>query len=399
MYAKTKFRALTAFALLFLTAVILLLASDMKADAGGYGGDGCGVNGGEISWSVDTQTGVLTISGTGEMAEYSEKNEKAPWRSYRAYITSVVIEDGITNIGSYAFYTMYKIESISVPETVMRIGQYAFNGCSHLVDINIPENIKSIGESAFYGTGYYYDTSYWEKDCVLYVDGALIMTRYELDASYTVREGTKVIAEGAFSGHSELTKVTLPESVNGIGHYAFRGCSNMAEINFPQGLTEIGYRAFYRCSSLTEITVPDSVTEIGEGAFGECLSLKSITLPFVGKAEHMDMYGGVENVTIYHPFGYVFAGTSYGDRNDVKWHDVISQRSYISGLQDPWGGGGYVVPPSLKNVTVTGGVIFPGAFNNCTRVKRIVLGDGVSEIGDWAFRNCSSLDELIIGKI
>ena len=79
MYAKTKFRALALFAILFLTAIILLLTSDMKADAVIYGGDGCGVNGGEISWSVDTQTGVLTVSGRGEMAEYSENYEKSPW--------------------------------------------------------------------------------------------------------------------------------------------------------------------------------------------------------------------------------------------------------------------------------------------------------------------------------
>ena len=181
MKTKIDFKPFIMMIAILTVALTLLCSTEMKADAGIYGGESGGASGDNISWSVDTSIGVLTISGSGEMAEFTERNAKSPWRSYGAYIKTVIIEDGITNISDYAFCKMQHITEIRVPDSVTRIGAYAFAECPVLKSVNIPATVHSIGEKSFDKSGIYYDMSAWDNGYVLYVDNALVMTKILLD--------------------------------------------------------------------------------------------------------------------------------------------------------------------------------------------------------------------------
>ena len=105
----------------------------------------CGAN---LTWNLTG--GVLTISGTGAMTNYSDSNH-APWYDNRSSITSVTIGNGVTSIGYYAFRSCSSLTTITIPSSVTRIGGYAFNKCSSLTAITIPNSVTSIGNYAFYG--------------------------------------------------------------------------------------------------------------------------------------------------------------------------------------------------------------------------------------------------------
>ena len=183
----------------------------------------CGEN---LTWTL-SDDGVLTISGTGAMTDYSYSSS-APWYSSRSSITSVIISDGVTSIGKYAFYDCRSLTSVTIPNSVTSIGAYAFEDCSGLTSVTIPNSVKSIGSQAF-------------------------------------------------SGCSSLTSVTIPNSVTSIGNSAFSDCTGLTSVTIPGSVTSIGYCAFYSCTSLTSVTIPNSVTSIGEGAFWGCTGLTSVT--------------------------------------------------------------------------------------------------------------------------
>lgn len=122
----------------------MLLPMMAMADKSGTCGD-------NLTWTLVESTGTLTISGSGAMKNYSNSNTStlAPWNSDRTKILAVVIENGVTTIGNYAFYFCQKLTSVSIPNSVTSIGSYAFDGCSSLISIMIPNSVTSIGEDAF----------------------------------------------------------------------------------------------------------------------------------------------------------------------------------------------------------------------------------------------------------
>ena len=124
-----------------------LLLSPITAKAAEDSGT-CGKDGDKVTWSYDA--GTLTISGTGEMADYSNSSQ-SPWYGYRNDIENVAIGDGVTSIGKYAFYECSSLTSITIPDGVTSIGTYAFRNCSSLTSITIPNSVTSIGDCAFYG--------------------------------------------------------------------------------------------------------------------------------------------------------------------------------------------------------------------------------------------------------
>ena len=167
-------------------------------------------------------------------------------------VKKIVIEDGVTSIGDYAFRGCSSLTSITLPDSVTSIGDCAFVFCVGLSSITLPDSVTSIGDSAF-------------KNCSSLT-------------SITIPDRVTSIEPYAFDNCSSLTSITIPNSVTSIGASAFYNCRSLTSITIPDRVTSIESRAFTGCSSLTSITIPDSVTSIGESAFSNCSSLQTISL-------------------------------------------------------------------------------------------------------------------------
>ena len=255
----------------------------------------------------------------------------------KKFVTSVEIpaeHNGVKviGIGYEAFKDCTKLTSITIPDSVTRIENSAFHNCVGLTSVTIPANVKSIGSYAF-------------SDC--------------------------------FS----LTSVIIPASVNSISSYAFADCISLSYVTISNGVSSIERYAFSNCERLTSVTIPKSVTSIGEAAFSGCSALKSITIPFVGNKK-------TANENERYPFGYIFGTKSYRGGVLTRQDDIGLMTVSLTNM--------YYIPSSLKSVTVTGGEIVYGAFNNCSELTAVTIGTGVETISDYAFRSCSALTSVTI---
>ena len=145
-------------------------------------------------------------------------------------LIKVVIPDGVTSIGSFAFYECLSLDDVRIPGSVRTIESFAFDSCSSLLHISIPDGVCSIGDSAF-------------------------------------RNSTS------------LGDISIPDSVTFIGECAFRKCGALTKARLPEQLTILSVKLFSECACLTNIRIPDSVTSIGYQAFAGCSRLKSLAVP------------------------------------------------------------------------------------------------------------------------
>ena len=221
---------------------ILLIALFMGLSANAKSSGTCGP---DLKWHL-TDDGVLTITGKGEMYGYSNRG---PWGSS---IKRVIIGDGVTTIGQYAFSGCNSLTSVIIPNSVTTIGNSAFSYCSSLTSVTIPNSVTTIGGYAF-------------SSC-----GSL--------TSVTIPNSVTTIGGYAFSSCGSLTSVNIPNSVTTIEVYAFSGCISLTSVTIPNSVTTIGGWAFSDCSSLTSVTIPNSVTTIGSEAFSDCTNLQKVNI-------------------------------------------------------------------------------------------------------------------------
>ena len=250
-----------------------LCSADMMADVVTW-------TSGDITATFDGST--LTISGQGAIPDFSEEFDFSLWRDgyYRGDINKIVIEDGVTHIGNYAFADCYYFSSITIPSSVTSIGEYAFYQCETLTSIEFPEggtsSLTSIGESAFYNCE--------ALASVTIPEGVTSIERHTFDgcknlASISIPETVTYISESAFSNCKNLASISIPETVTSIGEYAFFDCEALASVTIPEGVTYIERYTFDGCKNLASITIPETVTYIGEYAFFDCEALASVTIP------------------------------------------------------------------------------------------------------------------------
>ena len=214
-------------------------------------------------------------------------------------LTSVSIGNSVTSIGDYAFYGCSFLTSVTIGNSLTSIGKNAFFNCSSLTSINLPESVTNIWYGAFDNTGIYNDESNWENN-VLYIDNCLIALKCNIEGEYTIKDGVRLIAGGAFWNQNNMTKVNFPNSVKSISalafstinitsleipnnvknieERAFRGCRYLSTITLGDGLTCIEDKVFQDCRALTSITIPNSITRVGVRSFENCSSLTSVTI-------------------------------------------------------------------------------------------------------------------------
>lgn len=364
------------FALILILSMLLALCP-LGAFAETYSGT-CGTN---VTWSFDSETGVLTISGEGAIAGYQTVSN-VPWNTYKDSILYVVIEDGVTSVGQYAFTDLSKLTVVIIPESVTKIGSDAFSHCSSLTSIDIPDSVKLIGSSAFYSC-----TSL---------------------TSIEIPDGVTEIGLTTFSNCTSLTSIVLPDSITKIGTGAFSYCTSLksiyitdieawlnikfdymtasplyngadlylnnekvTDVVIPDSITSIGNYAFYNCKSLTSVIIPDSVTSIGEHAFIYCYDLTNITIP--------DSIATIGT----HAFYSCRSLTNIDIPDSVTSIDALTF-SYCE---------------SLENVKIGNSVTSIGenAFYNCKSLTSITIPDSVSDIDDSAFKRCDNLTTVIYG--
>lgn len=385
-----------------------------------------GVDGINTTWSFDRDTGCLTITGQGEM---DGENLTRPWDELASLITSVVIEDGVTSIKSYAFencvnlqsvviaesvekignkafcncsslteitlpsklqsieYDLFSgctsLEEIVIPDDVTEIGNFAFKNCTSLSDITFGTKITSIGEGAFNGTAWLEN----QRDWVI-ISGVLL--KYKgADESVVIPDGIATISERAFEDVASLKKVSIPSSVKTIGYSAFWGCSSLEEVGLTEGLVTIGMYAFRTCSSLNKIVIPDTVTDIDVGAFKGCSNLSDITIP-AGVSLAKDAFDGTAWMENQGDFAVLCGHLIRYQGNDESI--TIPEGTQIIGSEV------FRENTTLKQVSIPSSVteIQYDAFCGCSGLSSITIPSSVTKIGNSAFADCTSLSEVSI---
>ena len=218
------------------------------------------------------------------------------WVVGSGHTANVVLKDGTRGIAFEAFSCDEIIEKVTMPDTVKYINAYAFENCTNLsevllsssleniesgvffncmklADIVIPDSVISITSDAFYNTALLD-----KQNTPVKYAGKWVIAAEDRD-KIVIKDGTKGIANNAFSGCTSLTDITIPDSVTMIGDAAFANCTSLTDITIPGSVTMIGNAAFGSCTSLTDITIPDSVTSIGDSAFYNCPKLINVTIP------------------------------------------------------------------------------------------------------------------------
>lgn len=206
---------------------------------------------GGLAWNL-TMEGTFTVSGTGAMPDFGSVGDQ-PWSANGSKIRKVVIGDGVTNIGSCAFWDC-GVLSVEISSGVTVIGSNAFRGSS-LVSVDIPSNVKTIGDSAF-------------REC-------------QNLSSVTVDEGVETIEQNAFRACTSLTSIALPASIGEVGAAAFFECTKMTGAAFAPGSKQVklGDNLFTQCYYLLNVTLPTNIDRIGEGMFQDCLMLAGVEIP------------------------------------------------------------------------------------------------------------------------
>ena len=271
--------------ILSMVLALSMLISFMPIIASAATSGTCGDN---LTWTFDN--GTLTISGTGEMEDYYwEENHRAPWFKNRESIKNVVIEEGATNISTYAFYCCSNLINITISNSVTNIESDAFAICSSLTNITIPNSVMSIEEFAIIDCDNL--ESITISNSVTNIGDGLCYRCSNLKNIYVDKNNQYYSSENGILFNKDKSKLIkypdgkinkqciIPDNVTDIGEYAFAACSSLTSITIPNSVTSISDRAFYYCSSLTSITIPNSVTSIGGSAFNSCSSLTNITIP------------------------------------------------------------------------------------------------------------------------
>ena len=321
-------------------------------------------NGDNSVQAILTTEGTLIITGTGNMKNYSTTTT-VPYEKELKEIKNVEIDEGVKNIGNYAFCDCIYLTSITIPDSVTNIGNNVFLRCSSLTSIEIPNSVTSIGNHAFRGC----------RDLM----------------EITIPSNVTLIADYTFSDCSNLTSITIPESVTSIGSYAFYTCSSLTSVTIPNSVTSIGNNAFCDCSNLTSITIPNSVTSIGSFAFELCSSLRSVKIPnSVTSIENSVFYRCSSLTEIELPESV----TSIGNGAFSCCSNLESIR--IPNSVTNIGESAFDNCSSLTSVTIPEGVISieNGVFYRCSSLTKIELPESVTSIGSTAFAECSGLTSI-----
>ena len=501
---------------LCLTAAAIVALVFVFGSVTAFADDTSGTCGDNLTWIFEPDTGTLTISGTGAMNSF-ETSPYGVWYRICSQVTEIEIGDGlthindnafcnfimlnsvtipgsVTSIGKNAFYDCMNLksvyitdieawcaidfseptsnpllnsgelyldrapaENIVIPNGVTNIGRYAFFACANLTSIEIPGSIVDIGKDAFYNckkleSVYITDIAAW-FDIVfstpksnplyyandLYLNGDivsdLVIPKHVTNIKYGVFNGCKSltsvtipgsvsnIGASAFSGCTGLTSVVMLDGVESIGASAFSGCSGMASVTVPKTLVSVDRMAFYNCTGLRavhisdiaawcnisfsamdawsnplfhagnlylngtlvqDLVIPDGVTRIGEFAFQDGTCLTSITIPKSLQSIEAEAFAGctcLKSVYI----------TDIAAWCEIEFGGYRANPLYYAGDM-------YLDGVLVKELVLPNSIIGIGsyAFSGCTSLTSVRMSNRITSISDMAFYQCTGLTTLTL---
>ena len=363
-------------------------------------------------------------------------------------LESIHIPNGVTEIGERTFENCTSLQAVNLPKTISSIRYYAFAGCASLTEINIPEGVQKIESNtfqnctsllkitipnsvmtielgAFSNTGYYNDANNWEED-VLYISNCLVEAKSSLVGNYSIKPSTRIIADYALYGCSNLTSVNFAESVKSVGQASFYNCTNLSIVNMSDSLQNIGSQAFAFCEKLNPIAIPVGVKTFGTEVFQGCKSLVSVIWnakecqdfrdPFV--APFYRISSKITSITFGDEVEYIPAGMCYGlsalpsvtipvnvkrigkdafescgSMTSITWN----AKHYCDTLDyPPFEGLEYIVKSFTFGEDIE--TIPPYVCKEMREITSITIPEGVKSIGRHAFNYCLGIPSVTIPK-
>ena len=407
---KKHFFKMIFSALLALIMVSVMMPAVSIPTAAAISGK-CGI---KLTCTLDLESGVLTISGTGEMYDDSLGSVYFPWEDNTESIKTIIIENGVTTIGGRAFLGCENLTSVTIPESVTSIGSAAFCNCTSLKEITIPASVTTLYYGVFSGCSNLETINFEDNSKLTSIENDAFEYCISLE-SITLPEGLAFIGSCAFANCTKLSDITIPDSVINIGSYAFIECVRLIEkengisyvdkwvmgcdygvsptilrpdtvgiasyafsdsapfasIDLPESLRAISDYAFYY-KKLTSITIPSNVRYIGKYAFYCCGNLTSITFNENSKLTTIGD-GAFEECVTLSSIDIPDSVTTIGTRAFYNC-EAITSISLSSNLT------------SISDYT----------FYMCYRMTSIELPSSITSIGTYAFYNCSALESIVI---
>ena len=244
----------------------------------------------------------------------------------------------------------------------------------------------------------------WEWGVKYSKDGRkLLKAPYELNGTYSIRKGTKIICDVSFCCCESLSNIVIPDSVTSIGNMAFCRCRSLRDIVIPEGVTSIRNGTFWGCISLKEVAIPNSITSIGDWVFTGCSSLRSVVIPdgvtsigngaFWGCSSFLIKYISIPKSVVClngNPFAKWDGKLECLSPNFIYEDDVLfnKDKSKIISFRNQ-AIRSYIIPSSVTSIG-------DDAFAGCTSLSSVVIPDGVTSIGDRAFEGCTALTSIVI---
>lgn len=399
----------------------------------------------DATWALDHSTGTLTISGTGSMDNFSNE---FPWEIYRDVVKSVVIENGITTIGEGAFTEYQELRTLSISATVSDISLHAIKGCNNLESITvasdnetylsengilfnkdktallkypatkadgyytIPDSVVTIEEYAFYGCSNLNNVFISDSVSTIRFQafvGCSGLTNINIPDSVTTIDAT------AFAECTSLSVANIGNGINYLNNYVFEYCTSLHIVHLPETLSEIWENAFAYCSSLKRIELPSGMNLISDGAFHDCTALEEIVINGV-----KEIYWSFENCTALKTVIFTSDApdyctdafqtltlTAYYPAGNNTWTDAKRQSfggniTWIASNASGNCGDNLTWDFNAGTLTITGDGTMYDYSQDQTKlapwahlgdyIKKLVIDEGVTSIGDYAFYSCKYLN-------
>ena len=333
---------------LFCLILSILYAACVLADGGE-----CGTG---LTWSYDE--GVLEISGTGNMADFTIGGR--PWESRKDMITKAVIGAGVTHIGANSFLSCGSLAEVTLPAGLVSIGESAFTYCRALSSLTLPEGLQSIGRGAFAQAGLH---------------------------EITIPDTVASIGAMAFLNCASLQSIGLPSGITEVTQEMLRDCYALQSVEIPAGVTAIAYEAFYNCRTLSSVTLPAGLTSVADMAFSSCGSLSEVT--FGGTAAQANA---------------IEIGNSNTMLTGATWHCSDGTMIGLGPVSGSFGDGfTWELNPGTGELTISGEGAMPDFEygekpweQRRDNITKAVIGAGVTHIGANSFLSCGSLAEVTL---